>query len=136
MTDDIPIHLVHALPGRCRLRLESAPAAETWTRLAHVLTGGQGVQEVRASLRTGSLLILFDPEQTSLEMILTPVRNPDWLEQPFPEAAGPSPADTDPGAGEESSGPEPLGRGLIKRLAFPGMVLRRFCPGNGGSSCP
>jgi Heavy metal associated domain 2 len=71
---EIPgIRVVHAIPGRVRLKiiyLRDNPelAREIRARLA----GVQGIRRIEANPLTGSLLVLYDPEEiTSLESLLT-----------------------------------------------------------------
>jgi hypothetical protein len=67
------IRVVHAIPGRVRLKIISLRdnpelAREIRARLA----GLQGIRRVEANPLTGSLLVLYDPEEiTSLESLFT-----------------------------------------------------------------
>jgi heavy metal translocating P-type ATPase len=67
---DIGIFLVHALPGRFRLRLEQLPEETVWEALCIRLTDYHGVREVRSSRRTSSILVSYDPDQIVLNEIL------------------------------------------------------------------
>jgi copper chaperone CopZ len=69
------IRLAHSLPGRTRLRLpwlrESRALA---TELADQLADLDGMTEVSVSMRSGSVLCLYDPSRLTEERIVTAVR--------------------------------------------------------------
>ncbi|SDB61638.1 ATPase, P-type (transporting), HAD superfamily, subfamily IC/heavy metal translocating P-type ATPase [Desulfonatronum thiosulfatophilum] len=56
------VNLVHALPGRFRLRLEQVTDDATWHTVQQGLADHHGVHEVRISPRTGSILIFHEPD--------------------------------------------------------------------------
>jgi hypothetical protein len=61
-----PLHVVHSLPGRVRFRLDPELYPQALTELAQYLAAQEFVSEVRSSVRTGSLFVLFRSETESL----------------------------------------------------------------------
>jgi hypothetical protein len=75
--------LVHAIPGRARLRLVPCPSSDAeLEQLTHALATIPGVEEVRCATRTGSLLLLHGGElqpildQAEARGLLTPRQVP------------------------------------------------------------
>lgn len=67
----LPSGCVHALPGRLRVKLtaiKKAPAAAM--ELEQALLREPGVAETAANPVTGSMLVHYDPQQTSMHTIL------------------------------------------------------------------
>jgi hypothetical protein len=63
--------VVHAIPGRVRVRLErSLRSAELLRDLVEALSEVEGVRRVQANPATGSLLLLYDPELLTLDQLL------------------------------------------------------------------
>ncbi|GAB6057537.1 hypothetical protein [Desulfonatronum parangueonense] len=73
-------YLVHAVPGRMRLRLDHLPDEADVSLIHQVLSNLQAVREVRISPRTGSILITHDPA-ISKEEILGRLQGPAGLRQ-------------------------------------------------------
>lgn len=62
--------VVHAIPGRVRVRLDrSLRSAETMQTLAGLLAQIEGVRQVRVNPSTGSVLLEYDPQQVNLEQL-------------------------------------------------------------------
>jgi hypothetical protein len=69
------IRVAHSLPGRTRLRLPWLRASrEAAAELAERLADLEGMTEVGVSMRSGSVLCLYDPSRLSEERIVTAVR--------------------------------------------------------------
>jgi hypothetical protein len=68
----LPSGCVHALPGRMRVKLtaiKKAPAAAK--ELEEALRREPGIAEAVANPVTGSMLVHYDPQRTSMQAILT-----------------------------------------------------------------
>lgn len=77
------VHVVHSLPGRVRLRssrFRGDPAHGT--RVADILAGMDGIEEVQVRPLTGSLLCTYDPGCISEQLIVAAV---DAVPSPPPE---------------------------------------------------
>jgi heavy-metal-associated domain-containing protein len=73
--------VVHAIPGRLRLRLERADLSDDFVAaLERLLLSMPGVQEVRIALQTGSVVVRFDQRQLDLERLLAQARASRLLE--------------------------------------------------------
>jgi Heavy metal associated domain 2 len=66
------IRVVHAIPGRLRLKIaQLRDNPELARELYERLSGRRGIQRVEANALTGSVLVLYDAEEiTSLESVL------------------------------------------------------------------
>jgi len=62
--------ILHALPGRVRLRLPR-PREAAWGRCEAMLRESPGVHKVLADRRTGNALVLFDPARTGPAALLS-----------------------------------------------------------------
>jgi copper chaperone CopZ len=73
--------VVHAIPGRLRLRLERAGlSSEFVAALETTLLSTPGVHEVRVTVQTGSVVIRFDPAQLDPERLIAQARASQLLE--------------------------------------------------------
>ena len=68
------LHLEHSLPGRARLRVPKPRTEAGVARISNEIEGAAHVRAVDANLRTGSLLLTFDPEDP-LDSILADLRD-------------------------------------------------------------
>lgn len=67
---DHAIRVVHHMPGRLRLRVP----ARAQEMVADALRSAPGIRSASWSPRTGRFLILYDPEHTTAQDILDPLR--------------------------------------------------------------
>jgi hypothetical protein len=71
MSEPRPARLVHAVPGRLRLRLARHDlSAEFIQALERAFLMTDGVREVQVTPQTGSVVVRFDPAQLDLERLL------------------------------------------------------------------
>ncbi len=80
------IRIAHATHGRLRLRLDGGDDGDT-AGLAAYLRGTPGVIEATPALASGSVLLRFDPSQTSKDALFVSAlnsRRSDWPEAPSP----------------------------------------------------
>ncbi|WP_153306874.1 heavy metal translocating P-type ATPase [Desulfonatronum thioautotrophicum] len=116
--------LVHAIPGRFRLRLDHVPDQATLDMIQRGLTGHHGVREVRVSARTGSVLVFHD-EGVSLEKLLSLFQNQGLTLHELSQV----PQSTSALSAVTPEVAEPSGQtSLLRSLAFPGLLLRPFLP--------
>jgi copper chaperone CopZ len=87
------IVVAHDIPGRLRVRL---PAGADTGSLHAALSTTPGVQSVTWSPRTRSVLVLYDPEQTSRERIVEALEQVSGVEV-APAAETPSAVTSEPG---------------------------------------
>jgi hypothetical protein len=67
--------VVHAVPGRVRIKLETrALAEERGARLRRALLALQDVEEVQTTPRTGSVVIVYDPDVLDTPGLIAQVR--------------------------------------------------------------
>ena len=83
----IQLSIAHEVRGRVRFKVDSAKpgAIERMAALIETLTG---VERARSSPATGSILVLFDPDQTSARLILDEIERTPIVAWP---TAGPPP---------------------------------------------
>ena len=83
------VTIVHALPGRIRLAVTSLPEADL-QRLAEWLRGREGVERVRPSPASDSILVWFDAKKTTALEIEsdTQTADPRAWPSPTPTASG------------------------------------------------
>jgi hypothetical protein len=75
VTEPRRARLVHAVPGRLRLRLERNDlTAEFIQALEVALLTTDGVREVQVTPQTGSVVVRFDPTQLDLERLMAQAR--------------------------------------------------------------
>ncbi|SMP77153.1 Cu2+-exporting ATPase [Desulfonatronum zhilinae] len=116
--------LVHALPGRFRLRLDHVPDQATLGMVRQGLCGHHGVREVLTSLRTGSILVLHDAT-TSLEELVLLFQDQSLALRELGQAPSTNcPTTTALSTIDDPGGPP----SLMQTLAFPGLLLRAFLP--------
>jgi hypothetical protein len=83
--------VVHAVPGRVRVRLDEGGLSEdTAARLRSAIETVPGVVSVRANPRTASLVIQYDPDSLDVGAVIARSRAANLLvELPDPDAHGP-----------------------------------------------
>ena len=59
------VNLLHAVPGRIRLRITGDSLKNNLEAIGQQLQQQEGIREVRTNEKTGSLLILFEPNKLS-----------------------------------------------------------------------
>ncbi len=70
--------IVHAIPGRVRVRLDRSLRSPVFMHtLVDALSQVEGVRRVQANPSTGSLLLLYDPQLLSLEQLYQAARAAD-----------------------------------------------------------
>lgn len=80
------VFLVHAIPGRVRVRLgKGLRSPEEMNALVETLSRVEGIREVRANPTIGSLLILYDPKAIGMESLVMAAAAAD-IEVVIPEA--------------------------------------------------
>jgi len=115
--------VVHAIPGRARVRidfLKRNPAVAR--RLSERLANLPGMRRVEANALTGTVLLLYDPDDTR------------WLDE-FPEAAGTRPLDIGDVRPELEAATAPGGNGAqpgTQVAAFFGVLNQRISDATGG----
>lgn len=71
MGQDRSVFLVHAIPGRVRVRLgKGLRSPDEMNALVGTLSRVEGIREVRANPTIGSLLILYDPKAIGIESLV------------------------------------------------------------------
>jgi len=121
--DAAGIEVVHAIPGRARVRidfLKRNPAVAR--RLSERLANLPGMRRVEANALTGTVLLLYDPDDTR------------WLDE-FPEAAGTPPLDIGDVRPELEAATAPGGNGAqpgTQVAAFFGVLNQRISDATGG----
>ncbi|MFP3869025.1 MAG: HMA2 domain-containing protein [Desulfobacteraceae bacterium] len=121
------IKVTHAIPGRVRLKIARLKNNQDLARVIHHrLSAISGVQKVEVSTRTGSLLVLFDPQEIiSLESLQT-------LSELLPEVAPGLDVNqladwlTDPPAHQGNS---PLAHSLVSGLGIVNTSVRNATGG-------
>jgi len=72
--------VVHAVPGRLRVKLNREELTEEFSReLRASMTAVQGVQEVRTTPRTGSVVIHYDPAELDVGGLIDLARTANLL---------------------------------------------------------
>ena len=80
MIEPRPARLVHAVPGRVRIRLDPRELTEEFGReLLTALTGLPDVQDVRITPRTGSVVITYDPASLDTPRLIDLTRRTSLL---------------------------------------------------------
>jgi Cu2+-exporting ATPase len=81
----LTVTVAHRLPGRVRLKIDGGPkdAAEG---VAALLSSIPGVERARPSPAAGTVLVLFDPAQTSADAFLAAIQASSPASWPAPEA--------------------------------------------------
>ena len=117
------IEVVHAIPGRARVRIHSLkrnPAVAR--RLSERLANLPGMRRVETNVLTGTVLLLYDADDTR------------WLEE-FPHAAGTRPLDIGDVRPELEAATAPEGNGArpgTQVTAFFGALNQRVADATGG----
>jgi Cu2+-exporting ATPase len=83
--------VVHALPGRLRLRVDDALLNGLAPRFVAFLSAQPGVEDVRLNERARSVVVRFDEASVSGDGVLATIRTvaPETLPSDVPEASGP-----------------------------------------------
>jgi len=98
------VHIIHQLAGRIRLRIDGLRRSDSLCDFLEREVGRQaGIQEVSANVITGTLLVRFDPRQ-STQRVMTGVSDALHRKEDGP---GPTPDATRPTPG---TGPQPASR--------------------------
>ncbi|MDD3581731.1 MAG: hypothetical protein PHW74_12005 [Desulfobacca sp.] len=121
------IRLIHAIPGRVRLKIARLKHNQDLARVIHHRFATlPGVRRVEVNTRTGSLLVLFDPQEIiSLESLQT-------LSEILPEVAPDLDVNqladwlTDPTANQ---GNNPLARSIVDGLGIVNSSVRNATGG-------
>ncbi|HEX2923761.1 MAG TPA: hypothetical protein VHS28_07030 [Chloroflexota bacterium] len=75
MPQSMTASLVHAVPGRMRIRLSRKHrSTEIMRALAQALSSVDGVRQVQSNPISGSVLLLYDPEVLGVESVLPAAR--------------------------------------------------------------
>lgn len=110
---EVAAQLVHASPGRIRLRVRRAAAAgDALERVEQALAGVAGVREVRTNPLTRSLLVSYDDRATEPEQMLAAV-----------ERVG---VTVDPAAGAVAHGDADKGRTALDRTNLSQVITDVF----------
>lgn len=116
--------LVHAFPGRFRLRLDLVPDQSTLEMIQRGLTGHHGVREARISPRTGSVLVFHD-ESIALEKLLSLFQDQGLALRELSDAPQTSSVRSAMNVAVGDSLDQPS---FLRSLPFPGLLFRPFLP--------